>query len=61
MNTVEPYDATADRWTTKPRMPTARTELGVGVLNDSLYAIGGFAPIGTSSYTFVAKNDVFHP
>ena len=61
MSTVEAYDATANRWTTRPQMPTPRSELGVGVLNGSLYAIGGYAPLNSNSYGFVATNAVFHP
>jgi cytochrome c biogenesis protein CcdA len=61
LNTVEAYDATTNTWTTKASMPTARSELGVGVLNNSLYAIGGYAPFSSNSYGFVATNEVFQP
>ena len=33
--------ATDDSWTTKEPMPTARNGLGVAVVNDKIYAIGG--------------------
>jgi len=61
MNTVEAYDATTNTWTTKASMPTARSELAVGVLNNSLYAIGGYAPLSSISYGFAATNEVFQP
>ena len=39
--TVTAYDPTTNTWTTKAPMPTARDYLGIGVVNDVLYAIGG--------------------
>ena len=44
-NTMEAYDPVTDTWTTKPTMPTARTSLAVGVVDDILYAVGGANPI----------------
>jgi energy-converting hydrogenase Eha subunit A len=35
------YDPEEDVWTTGARMPTPRSSLGVAVVNDILYAIGG--------------------
>ncbi|MCR3922953.1 MAG: hypothetical protein NUK65_10650, partial [Firmicutes bacterium] len=35
------YDPETDTWSTGTPMPTARYGLGVAVVNDSLYAIGG--------------------
>ncbi len=35
------YDPKTDTWVAGPVMPTARFGLGVAVVNDSLYAIGG--------------------
>jgi hypothetical protein len=35
------YDPTTDSWSTGADMPTARGRLGVAVVNDILFAIGG--------------------
>ncbi len=35
------YNASPNNWTTQAPMPTARRELAVGVVNGTLYAIGG--------------------
>jgi N-acetylneuraminic acid mutarotase len=40
--TVTAYDPATDTWTTNTPMPTARGNLGVGVVNGVLYAIGGW-------------------
>jgi len=61
MAKVEAYDATTNTWTTKASMPSARSELGVGVLNNILYAIGGYAMIGANSYTQVGTNEAYSP
>jgi N-acetylneuraminic acid mutarotase len=61
MNKVEVYDPTTNTWATNASMLTARSEFGVGVLNNSLYAIGGYAPLSSSSYGFVSTNEVFQP
>jgi len=42
ISTVQVYDAGNNSWETGASMPTARAYLGVAVLNDVLYAIGGF-------------------
>jgi N-acetylneuraminic acid mutarotase len=36
------YDTETDTWTNGTAMPTPRQRLGVAVLNDTLYAIGGY-------------------
>jgi N-acetylneuraminic acid mutarotase len=41
-NTVQVYNAGNNSWSTGASMPTARAYLSVAVLNDVLYAIGGF-------------------
>jgi N-acetylneuraminic acid mutarotase len=40
--TVEAYDPVTNSWTRKGPMLTSRTDLGVGVVNGVLYAVGGF-------------------
>jgi len=63
MNTVEVYDPATNTWAraTSASMLTARSEFGVGVINNALYAIGGYAPLSSNSYGFVATNEVFQP
>lgn len=61
LSTVEAYDPITNKWTTNAKMPTPRTELGVGVLGNTLYAIGGYAPIDANSYGFTANNEAFQP
>jgi hypothetical protein len=41
-NDVQVYNSSKNSWTKGAPMPTARAYLGVAVLNDVLYAIGGF-------------------
>jgi len=41
VNTVEAYNPSTNTWTTKSSMPSPRRQLGVGVVNGILYAVGG--------------------
>jgi N-acetylneuraminic acid mutarotase len=41
-NLTQVYDPENDTWTTGTPMPTPRWALGVAVVNDELYAIGGY-------------------
>jgi hypothetical protein len=67
-NSNQVYDPKTDSWTIGGDMPTRREELGVAVLNDTLYAIGGliynFAypddTIGVSVATY-AVNEQYTP
>jgi N-acetylneuraminic acid mutarotase len=52
-NSNQVYDPKTDRWTIGADMPTQREELGVAVLNDTLYAIGGL------NYHFAYPDDTF--
>ncbi len=42
INSAFGINITENSWTTKTRMPTARSSFGVGVVNKKIYAIGGF-------------------
>jgi len=53
------YDPTTDTWTTGTAMPTPRQSLGVVVLNDTLYAIGGYQTDSSPVYT--SKNERYTP
>jgi len=52
------YDPATDTWTTGTAMPTPRQRLGVVVLNDTLYAIGGYQ---IDSDACVSKNERYTP
>ena len=41
LSTVEAYDPATDTWTTTTPMPTPRSFLGAGTIDDTLYAAGG--------------------
>jgi N-acetylneuraminic acid mutarotase len=43
LSTVEEYDPAANTWTTKTSMLTARQGFAVGVVNNKVYAIGGWS------------------
>lgn len=42
LDMVESYDTTTGTWRTEPSMPTARADLGAGVIGDKIYVVGGF-------------------
>ena len=42
MKTVDEYDPTRDTWTSIASMEARRSTLGVAVLNNRIYAVGGF-------------------
>jgi N-acetylneuraminic acid mutarotase len=46
-------------WTTAPSMPTPRANLGIAMINDELYAIGGFG--GINGTIFMNLNEKFRP
>jgi len=54
-NLVQIYDPETDAWTTGAQMPTNRYGLGVAVVNDRLYAIGG------SGYDAGRANEQYTP
>jgi N-acetylneuraminic acid mutarotase len=53
---VEAYDPLTDTWTSKLPMPTARSRLGVAVIDGILYAVGGFNRV-TSARAVVEAYD----
>jgi N-acetylneuraminic acid mutarotase len=53
---VEAYDPLADSWTARLRLPTPRHSLAAGVVNGSLYAVGGAGPTG-----IVGTVEAYHP
>jgi hypothetical protein len=55
-NLTQVYDPVAEMWTTGTPMPTARWALGVAVVNDELYAIGGY-----DGDTYLAANEKYTP
>jgi N-acetylneuraminic acid mutarotase len=51
--TVEEYDPSTNTWTTKTSMPTTRWELSLGVINNNIYAVGGWS--GTAALNTVEE------
>jgi len=55
------YDPANDSWTNGASMPTGRFNVGVAVVNDMLYVIGGYVPeIGTNKFRS-AVNEQYTP
>ncbi|MCZ2809402.1 MAG: hypothetical protein O2V44_08615 [Candidatus Bathyarchaeota archaeon] len=55
------YDPANDSWTNGASMPTGRFNVGVAVVNDMLYVIGGYIPyIGTNKFRS-AVNEQYTP
>jgi hypothetical protein len=44
-NSTQIYDPATDTWTTGPSMPTPRAGVGVAVVDDTLYVVGGLISI----------------
>ena len=61
LNRLEVYNPATNAWAVRAEMPTARSETGVGVLNNMLYVLGGYASLGVNTYGFVATNEAYHP
>ncbi len=57
---VELYDPATDKWSTLTSMPTARTGLGVAVVNNKIYAIGGMI-VSIAGVTPVNNVEVYDP
>jgi len=60
-NTHQVYDPERDVWSNATIMPTPRKELGVAVINDTLYAIGGGFPESGIDYESQNKNEQYTP
>jgi N-acetylneuraminic acid mutarotase len=56
-NLTQTYDPETDAWTTGTPMPTSRWSLGVAVIDDELYAIGG----KTEGGDFSTVNEKYTP
>jgi len=57
-STNQVYDPETDAWATATPMPTNRTHFGVAVINDVLYAIGGYL---YSSGEVTGVNEQYYP
>lgn len=63
-STLQVYDPATDNWTLGTAPPTSRQYLGIGVVNDRLYFIGGMSwpiPDMGSYYTFHDTNERYTP
>ena len=60
-NTHQVYDPERDVWSNATIMPTPRKELGVAVINDTLYAIGGGFPESGIDYESQNENEQYTP
>jgi N-acetylneuraminic acid mutarotase len=55
------YDPEADVWATAAAMPTSRIDFGVAVVDDVLYAIGGYTTVSRYGGQPVAVNERYIP
>jgi hypothetical protein len=60
VNATQIYDPQANNWTLGAQMPKARLGLGLAVINDSLYAVGGMSSIYSYGTTY-AINEQYIP
>ena len=58
---VEEYDPSTDRWTTKPPMPVGLHHVGIGVTGGRLYVIGGYMQSGLSVWQPAATVYAYDP
>ncbi len=59
-NTVQVYNTETDSWTLAASMPTPRYNLAVGVVNDTLYVLGGSSFVNFQG-TAYALNELYIP
>jgi N-acetylneuraminic acid mutarotase len=57
LSIVHEYDPTTDTWTRKADMPTARWGLTAAVVEDKIYALGGFTAYGGASLSVLEVYD----
>jgi hypothetical protein len=57
VNTLEAYNVNANTWETEAPMPTARENLGVGVIRGALYAVGG----NENGFGALTTVEAYHP
>jgi len=58
---VEEYDPSTDRWTTKAPMPVGLHHVGIGVTGGRLYVIGGYMQSGFTVWQPVATVYAYDP
>ena len=58
---LEAYDPSTDRWTTKAPMPVALHHVGIGVTGGRLYVIGGYRQSGLTVWEPVATVYAYDP
>jgi len=58
---VEEYDPSTDRWTTKAPMPVGLHHVGIGVTSGRLYVIGGYKQSGFTVWEPVATVYAYDP
>ncbi|MCW3996276.1 MAG: hypothetical protein NWE98_09065 [Candidatus Bathyarchaeota archaeon] len=60
-SSLQVYDPQIDSWTSGTPPPTSRQYLGIAVVNDLLYFIGGFNYTSPGIYTDYATNEQYTP
>lgn len=58
---VEVYDPTTDRWTSKAPLPVGLHHVGIGVVHGRLYVVGGYSKSGLSVWNPVATVYAYDP
>jgi N-acetylneuraminic acid mutarotase len=58
---VQEYDPSTDRWTTKAPMPVGLHHVGIGVTGGRLYVIGGYSQSGLTVWHPVATVYAYNP
>jgi N-acetylneuraminic acid mutarotase len=60
-SSVEMYDPTTDRWTSKAPLPVGLHHVGIGVVGGRFYIIGGYSKSGLSVWNPVATVYAYDP